>query len=543
MKFIHFIDKKWAAFIIIGLFLSGSFLPALTADSSQNLGFDKGISYTSFIPTQQVTYVQHDKNSLIDDYAYLSAVPTSVFFDENQDVLYAHPLLFYEDEYPVINEKEKSLNAYQGIEYFMEDWMAYADGELDEITYINVDSDTLPSDWKANKETNIQSDSPFSIASDIALNEWEYADEAVVAVIKEEFQTPDNETHGTLTGTLQPKETKTEHFEVPQTNEVYPTYNEFFVPEGYKFIKVRSWYPCFYFEAGLPGFEGIINMSIPAGDRDIQVYCEQEGDWMMAGITSEWNTQSGMDVDKTSVYVYKSGRWSVAVTDVPTKAYDYYDPMQELTSGMTQTDLDLDAEKHRSFLTFNFGRYGTLLDVLRNLREVTYQVDVEMYPGVELSIPEKPSFGARDLHVELTWDDPTVDLGMSLIGPSGEEVLSTREPGVSSKCDSTIYDENIPLPPGTETDLDVHRLGECLPGEEYRICVFAMNEMDIPTDFTIDYSWKQNFSREEGDLLSSATQGAVLASELNAPLLYVSTSTIPSVTTNALYQLGVEKIH
>jgi hypothetical protein len=25
---------------------------------------------------------------------------------------------------------------------------------------------------------------------------------------------------------------------------------------------------------GIPGFQGIINMSIPAGDRDIQVYCE-----------------------------------------------------------------------------------------------------------------------------------------------------------------------------------------------------------------------------------------------------------------------------
>lgn len=535
--------KKWSSFLIIGLFISASFIPLLTAESNNTSGFMKGISYKPFIPTEQVTFIQHDESSLVDDYAFLASVPTSVFYDQKNDVLYAHPLLFYEDEYPVVKEKERSLNAYQGIDYFMQDWMSYADGELDEITYINTDSSNTPSSWKAKNEVSIQSDDPFSLAHDIALMEWEYSNDAVIAVINEEYTIPDNQTKGMINGSLEPKEIKTEHFEVPQTNEVYPTYNEFFVPDGYKFMKVRSWYPCFYFEAGLPGFEGLINMSIPAGDRDIQVYCDQDGEWMMAGITSEWNTQSGMDVDKTSVYVYNGGQWSVAVTDVPTKASDYIDPMEELTSDMKETSLDGEIEKHRSFLMFNFGRYGSLLEVLKNLREVTYQVDVEMYPGVEFIIPETPSFGARDFHMELTWDDSTIDLGMSLIGPSGEEVLSTREPGVSTKCASSIYDEEIPLPSGTETDLMVHRLGECLPGEHYKICIFAMSEIDIPINYKITYSWKQNFSSEEGDMLSSATQGAVLASELNAPLLYIKKDKIPSKTADALYKLGIEQVH
>jgi hypothetical protein len=543
MKMKYENSKKWAVFIIIGLFLTSSFFPIIVADSNPSSGFSQGISYKPFIPTKQATFVGHNPSSLIDDYAYLSAIPTSVFFDEHNDNLFAHPLLFYEDEYPVTSEKERSLNAYQGIEYFMQDWMGYANGELDELTFINVDSSHLPSDWRAKKETTVTADNPFTLASDLALEEWEYSNDAVVAVIEEEFENPEEKTDGTLKGTISPKETKTEHFEVPQTNEVYPTYNEFFVPNGYKFLKVRSWYPCFYFEAGLPGFEGLINMTIPAGDRDIQVYCEEDGDWMMAGITSEWNTQGGMDIDKTSVYVYKSGQWSVAVTDVPTKAYDYIDPREELTGEVTDTGLDLEVEKHRSFLTFNFGRYGSIFEVLKNLREVTYQVDVEMYPGVELEIPDKPSFGARDLHMELSWDDPSVDLGMSLIGPSGEEVLSTREPGVSSKCDATIYDEVIPLPEGTETDLDVHRIGECLPGETYKVCVFSMTDLDISTDFTVEYSWQQNYSEEEGDMLASATQGAVLASELNAPLLYISQDDVADCTIETLYQLGVDHVH
>ena len=58
-----------------------------------------------------------------------------------------------------------------------------------------------------------------------------------------------NTTYGSLQGTVPPRRgILTEHFKVPKTNEVYPIYNEFMVPDGYKFLKVRSWYPCFYID-------------------------------------------------------------------------------------------------------------------------------------------------------------------------------------------------------------------------------------------------------------------------------------------------------
>ncbi|MFO7678341.1 MAG: cell wall-binding repeat-containing protein [Thermoplasmatota archaeon] len=191
----------------------------------------------------------------------------------------------------------------------------------------------------------------------------------------------------------------------------------------------------------------------------------------------------------------------------------------------------IEIQQHRNLLFFGFGRYGTFRDIIRNLRDVTYQIDIEMYPGIEIPVPENPSFGTRDVHIELSWDNPGADLAMSLIGPGGEEILTTRDPGVST------------IESATKTDLHIHYLGEVLPEEEYNICVFSQSDLEIPVDFTIQYSWKQNVSRQEGDMLASATQAAVLASQLNAPLLFSSKHEIPNVTMETLYQLGVDHIY
>ena len=169
----------------------------------------------------------------------------------------------------------------------MEDWMAYSNNKLDQISLINIEKNEINNDWIARDYNEIFGETAYDIANDIALSEWSYSDEIVISVIEEEFDKPNNKTQGMLSGTINPTEgTITKNFEVEQTNELYPIYNEFYVPDEYKFITVRSWYPSFYFEAGIPGFEGIINMTIPAGDRDLQIYCENQGEWMMAATES-----------------------------------------------------------------------------------------------------------------------------------------------------------------------------------------------------------------------------------------------------------------
>ena len=104
------------------------------------------------------------------------------------------------------------------------------------------------------------------------------------------------------------------------------------------------------------------------------------------------------------------------------------------------------------------------------MRQVTYNIDVEMFPGVMIDLPDIPKFGCSDASFKLTWDNPNIDLGFSLIGPSGEEVLSTREPGVPSSFESSTHDEGIPYPPGTTRRMPPWRalLHLCLCNEWHR---------------------------------------------------------------------------
>ena len=544
-KIIRKVDALFVILTVVML-VGGGILPSVLADTSRiyENGFDKGVSWKPYVPMKRLTFVNMDKNSYLDDYAYLASIPTTVFYDKNTDQLFTSPLLYYEDKYDVEELKDRSLDSRQGIDYFMEDWVSYSEGYLDKMTLINVPKTKIDSDWSSKNYTSIEGTDPFDLASKIAENDWSYSNNAVVAVIQEEHQDPDMSNYGVLTGTVPKKDgVKTESFKVPKTNEVYPIYNEFNVPEGYKFIKVRSWYPSFYIDAGVPGFQGIINMSIPAGDRDLQIYTQQERNgekvWMMAGITNAWNAQTGMDTDMTSIYAYNSGTWSVSLTDVPTKAEDL---------GLTYPDSNviktgLEVQKHRNLFTIGFGRYGRILEVLQNMRKVMYHIDIEMYPGVMVDIPDMPPYGCRNAQFQLNWNDPGVDLGISLIGPSGEEVLSTREEGVEATCHFAGQTDTIQTYNKEDTGMVVEQLGELLPGEKYSLCVFATEEISSNVDFSIQYSWEQNFTRKEGDCLASATEGAILGSVMNSPLLYTDSSKISKETEDTLYKLGVKSIY
>lgn len=235
----------FTVFFIIALMLVGTLLPTgLTEPVSIPKGFAQGISYKPYIPLKRTTFVQFDGETLLDDYAYLAAVPTCVFYDKESQKIYTNPLLYYEDPYQVTEQKERSLNARQGIDYFMEDWMPYSKGYLDQMTLINVPQRGLDSSWKAQNITSIQGNDPYDLASKIALHDWSYSNNAVVSVIQPSYVRPNNVSTGTLTGTVSPeKGILTQHFDVPKTNEVYPIYNEFNVPQGYKLLTVRSWYP------------------------------------------------------------------------------------------------------------------------------------------------------------------------------------------------------------------------------------------------------------------------------------------------------------
>ena len=57
-----------------------------------------------------------------------------------------------------------------------------------QMTLINIPTNKIDQSWKAKEYTLIEGDNPYTIAGDLALNEWAYSDNAVVAVIEDQFE-------------------------------------------------------------------------------------------------------------------------------------------------------------------------------------------------------------------------------------------------------------------------------------------------------------------------------------------------------------------
>jgi hypothetical protein len=494
--------KYFIVFILIGAMLFSSILPVVNAKSADYInGFDKGPSYTSVVPLKRTTFIDFDKDSLIDDYAYLAAVPTAVFRDQNPDNnrLYSHPLLFYQDKMDLEEKNDEvdekiTLDAYKGLDYFMQDWSEYCNEDFDQVTLVNVEKEKI-SKWGNTKNLkSIDSDDSFEIAKELALNDWKYSDSAVVSIISEEFKESEIEIENKLSGTLGVNEVLTEtKLELPQTNSLNPTSARFDVGDEYKYLFADCWW------------DGILlggAVMIPTGDPDMQLYCRMNEGWIQTAAAAAWNVFSPIGHEYTQSYVYKPGEWEVKVTDLPTEGEA---PRKNILGGL---------------LTLQ----GSIAGMLQ--KGVTYHVDVTMYPGIDIEIPDLPPHGCRNTHFKLEWNDPSVLLGFCLIGPAGEVIYTAIE---DNRTDNQ--------------EINLHTLGQCAENENYKLSVFSMNDISKPVDFDIKYSWEQGITEEKSDALANAAEGAVLASSINAPLLYIKDDEIPKETEEAIYKLGVENIH
>jgi len=481
-------SKRILSMIFVLIIVIGAFIPAYeAANHIMPKGFDKGVSYKSVLPTKKVTFVNSDDETLIDDYAYLAAVPTAVF--NNDDNLISHPLLFYQEKMRIEKEENLPLDAYTGIKYFMEDWESYCN-QIDHMTLINVNQTEI-NDWKTRNHFEIHSNNPYKIASALAMHDWSYSEDAVIAVIDEEFEEGENIISNSLNLTLPSNDVeKKTLFTTKQSNSLNPVSETFEIDDDYKFITAEAWWDGIF----------LAGKMVPTGDPDLQLHFKHGDDWMAAVASSDWNIYTEIGHETTQTYVYQPGDWRILLTDFP-----------------TETDAP----------TKNIGPFtiqGRLINLLR--RYVTYNVDVTMFPGVDIKIPDMPTFGCMDAEFNLKWNNPNVNLGMTIIGPGGEAII-------------TVINESREK----EQELTIERLGECLPGENYKVSVFSTKDVVGSLKFELEYSWKEMVPKEKGDALDSATNGAVLASALNAPLLYVKQSSCPDDTTDALYKLGVKNIY
>lgn len=474
---------------IIVIFLYNILSPIILADDGPETGFKCGVSFESVVPVNKVTLVNYDEETYLDDYSYLASIPTAVFHDDN--TLYSHPLLFYQKDQKIRDEKEITLNANEGIEYFMDDWEQYCK-VFDEITTINIPFESIDH-RKSRNYTEITEDNPYDIAKTIALHDWSYSDKAVISVISEDYKKNEEKIVENEISDVFPVGDiyKLPTINIEQTNSLNPMIEKFNVGEKYKHMLAEVWWDGLL----IPGAP-----IIPAGDPDIQLYYQEGDKWVEAAISCYWNLFKPKGYEISNAHVYKSGSWQVGITDFPTES-----SIPRKTIGP---------------LTIQ----GSLLAALRG--KVVYHLDIAMYPGTDVKIPDLPPYGCRDVDFKLKWHDRDVQLGFSIIGPSGESIITAME---ESK---TNYQE-----------IHLESLGECLPGEYYSISVFALKDVKAPVDFEIEYSWGQGITESEGDSLTSATEGAILASLLNAPLLYTSPSELAESTEDVLYKLGVEEIY
>ena len=258
-------------FVLILVFsiVANIFVVPASSTDKQTLnmeGFSKGVSYQPVIPVKKTTFVNYDEDSHLDDYAFLASIPTTVFNSDNN--LISSPLLLYQDKMKIEEEKEKTLDANIGIDFFMDDWVSFCGYKLDQIVGINVEEEKLK-EWPASKYIEIKNESPYDLSSQIALNDWSYSDNAVLAVIEEDYEKSEEKLSNIMTGTLS-KGTVNELpvFELKQTNSLNPVYHEFTVDDEYNYIKAEAWW------------DGIIlggSIMIPTGDPDLQLFCKEGG--------------------------------------------------------------------------------------------------------------------------------------------------------------------------------------------------------------------------------------------------------------------------
>jgi len=452
-------------------------------------GFSKGVSYKPVVPLKKTTFVNYDETSFLDDYAYLAAVPTAVF--PANSTLVSSPLLFYQDANPDTNDTTRTLNARQGIDYFMDDWMTYCNGHLDQMTLINVPEEKVASTWDANNYTTIDGNDPYGIASKIALNDWSYANTAVVAVIEPQFTNPKIVTTGSVQGNIAKSSIGTQQFNIEEpvigTGGTYKYFN--ITDTTFKYVVAKLEWPTLV-------------------DYDLQLYDTTMG--MVDNAASGYPEEAKQGFKEVvGSFIQDYGKWGVSVTAVPVKSAD---PTTDTSSSTLLTDLK------------------TMARSITNTGTVTLQ----LFPGTKIKIPPSP-FGCRDVDFTLTWNNPGVHLDLTLLDPTGTEICSSlpKETVTSGKVGAAT----------TQTSMHVNRLGECRPGENYSLCVFSLEDVTEPTTFTVQYTWHQNFTRVEAESFASASNGAVLASALNAPLLYASASGLSNTTRNALLSLGVHTIY
>ena len=506
--------------LLAALFLTAPLLSGvqrISAASGVPVGFE-GVSYRDMTSINKATLINHDGNGILDDFAYLAEVPASAFHSEGSDRVFMNPVLFYEPPKDT-SDPQRTMNPYPAVGYLMEDMMTLSGEELDKIELVCFDGSTpgqIQNEWETSKVKHLDSDNPFSLSAMIALENWEYSDRAVIAVANPDPEPFEKIYKGKVSGNTPDASPKSGSISgSKQPSPVDPNTHAFTIEPDFKYISSQltwgqSWNP-------------LADITERGKDPDLQLYDMELG---MVGASEKWNVLEGAS-EEISSYIYNSGDWEFAVSYMPTQnsavhmdlpgSWNSLPDPSEVTPAERK---EWRAERIRSVMDDRKER-GLNPDAPFD-SNVEYTIDYTLYPGVDVQEPITTPFYCRDASFTLEWNDNSQDLGLILRGPSGAEIAVAT--GAAS---------------GTRQVLEVPELGQ----GDYYVSVVNVGGSSASAKFTISYEFKQMKKEFEGSMWAGAANGAVMATSMNAPLMFTGKGNLNRDVGEALNTLGVKEVH
>ncbi len=478
----------------------------------------ESVSYGEMVPIDKVTLIDHDREGSTDDLAFLAEVPASVFRDPGSGNVLMNPLLFYEPPRDT-SDVERVQNTYPAVSYFMEDMQVLAGSEIDKVELVGFDGNTpaeVGGQWTTSRVTHIDSKDPYSLSGKVALENWEYSDTAVVAVIVDRPKQIDIPIKGELTGTTPGSSPSTGTISGEKDpSPINPNTHPFNVEPDFKYVTSQmtwgqDWNP-------------LSELTDRGKDPDLQLYDMQLG---MVGASEKWNVLEGAS-EEIGSYIYHSGEWQFAVTYMPTQ--NSISHMQDPegwggvppASEFTPSEREQYVKDRVSSIRDSRLREGLSPDAILP-STVKYTIDYTLYPGIDVQKRISTPFYCRDATFKLEWSDASQTLGLILRGPEGAEIaVSIGETTGSSQV------------------IEVPELGQ----GDYQVSVVNLGTASKATDFKVTYEFKQRKDGTEGASWAGATNGAVIATALNAPLLFAKRDSLPDSVGKAINTLGVRKLY
>ena len=286
--------KKFTFGVVI-LALSVGGLPTIEEEDAQ--GFD-GVSWMEVIPASRVILVEYDPHDIYDDMCYLAALPYAVYRDGG--FLKSSPLLFYTPANGV-----RELNAYEGLDNFMEDYIDICGGALGEIIMVNIDffdRMRIKRAWKATEYRSIRG-GPNLVSDKLHdLLPSQRSDQGERRVVVP-LPGPDHTFYdsGKMSGSFMSHQLESLTFRGISEVGIEPTFHEFDVDGPYEFVTTR------------------LEWEDPGSDPDLQLW---DPDIRMVEASENWNLIEGA-WEYCESLIYNQGTWRASITHMPTESLDH----------------------------------------------------------------------------------------------------------------------------------------------------------------------------------------------------------------------------